>query len=81
MAIADDFRAIKARLEELHPPQYDFSCHVCGVQCDTAPADPAVRAVCPAHCPGHDYIHDAYTGWYCEHCSEQAPHDYGDIDD
>ena len=37
------------------PPELDYSCKVCGVQCDLAP-DPPARAVCEQHCEDHEYI-------------------------
>lgn len=39
-----------------------FACRVCGVQCDMAPADITSwrsTAICPAHCPEHDYDYDS----------------------
>ena len=51
----------------------DFSCGVCGIQCDIAP-DPPARAVCPEHCEDHDYEYQReLRGTYCNHCGEQAP--------
>jgi hypothetical protein len=54
----------------------DFSCRVCGVECDSAP-DPPARAVCPNCCEDHDYRYEReLRGHYCIHCGQEAPHDY-----
>lgn len=53
----------------------DFSCHVCGVQCDTAPNPPA-RAVCPEHCPDHLYDYERGFGHLCRNCGQPAPQDW-----
>lgn len=54
----------------------DFSCRVCGIQCDVAP-DPPARAVCPEHCEDHWYEHDDMRrGKYCIHCDQEIPPDY-----
>lgn len=62
-----------------HEAKIDFSCQVCGVQCDTAP-DPPARAVCPEHCEsigGHDYGYvREERGHHCAYCYQQAPDDY-----
>ena len=56
----------------------DFSCRVCGVQCDSAP-DPPARAVCPEHCEDHDYEYQrSERGTYCNHCGQQALEDWHD---
>lgn len=58
----------------------DFSCRVCGIQCDIAP-DPPDRAVCPEHCEDHDYRYNRDDrGHFCIHCGQPAPPDYFDID-
>lgn len=32
---------------------------------------------CPEHCPDHDFKYDrGMRRWCCEHCSEDAPHDF-----
>lgn len=54
----------------------DFSCRVCGIQCDIAP-EPPERAVCPQHCPDHEYEHDpSRRDWFCKTCDQQAPYDF-----
>lgn len=56
----------------------DFSCRVCGIQCDSAP-DPPARAVCPNCCEDHDYRYEReLRGHYCFHCGAQAPEDWYD---
>lgn len=56
----------------------DFSCRVCGVQCDIAP-DPPDRAVCPEHCEDHDYIYiQGEQTHVCKHCGASPPIDYYD---
>lgn len=56
----------------------DFSCRVCGVQCDGAP-DPPARAVCPECCEDHDYRYERdLRGRYCHHCGQEAPQDWFD---
>jgi hypothetical protein len=59
-------------------PVIDFSCRVCGVQCDTAP-DPPDRAVCPEHCEDHEYEYvRSERGHFCKHCNQPRPEDWGD---
>ena len=58
---------------------FDFSCRVCGVQCDSAPPLPA-RAVCPAHCEDHEYIYKRGFGHYCTHCGQEPPLDWYDVE-
>lgn len=56
----------------------EFSCRVCGKQCDSAPAPPE-RAVCPEHCPDHEYIHErGERRYYCTHCGQEPPYDWRD---
>lgn len=56
----------------------DFSCCVCGVECDGAP-DPPARAVCPEHCEDHDYRYEReLRGHFCSHCGQEAPDDWND---
>lgn len=56
----------------------DFSCRVCGVQCDVAP-DPPERAVCPAHCEDHDYEYvQGERRHCCKHCGQDRPKDWYD---
>jgi len=56
----------------------DFTCKVCGKECDCAP-DPPDRAVCPEHCEDHDYEYDRMRrGKFCKHCDEPVPEDYYD---
>lgn len=59
----------------------DFSCHICGVQCDVAP-DPPERAVCPEHCEDHEYIYSRGERiHYCIHCGQNPQPDwYDDIE-
>lgn len=53
----------------------DFTCRVCGKQCDCAP-DPPDRAVCPEHCEDHDYRYDPMRrGKFCLHCDQEQPYD------
>lgn len=62
--------------EREREPVIDFTCHVCGVVCDTAP-DPPLRAVCPEHCEDHDYRYNRDDrGHFCIHCYQQAPDDW-----
>lgn len=62
--------------EEINRPAIDFSCRVCGVQCAIAP-NPPDRAVCPDHCPDHDYKHDPWRrGKFCTICDVEIPEDY-----
>lgn len=61
------------------PERIDFSCRVCGIECDSAPADPLARAVCVEHCEDHDYVYDRHRqGKYCLHCDQEQPHDWSD---
>lgn len=61
-------------------PAIDFSCHICGVQCDMAPFLPD-RAVCPDHCEDHEYIYDSWDRkHYCNHCGAEPPFDWWDED-
>ncbi len=54
----------------------DFSCRVCGVQCDIAP-NPPDRAVCPDHCEDHDYQYDPDVHEKrCIHCDKSEPEDW-----
>jgi hypothetical protein len=76
MSIIDDSADIAARLRELQHVPIDFSCRVCGVQCDSAP-NPPERAVCPAHCPDHDYVYVREDRRHeCKHCGEQPSLDH-----
>lgn len=53
----------------------DFSCRVCGKQCDVAP-DPPKRAVCEEHCEDHNYQYDKWDRThYCVNCGKQRPYD------
>ena len=62
--------------EQQAPERIDFSCRVCGVQCDSAP-DPPARAVCPDCCEDHDYRYEReLRGHYCLSCGQEAPRDY-----
>ncbi len=41
--------------------QRKFRCQACGTQCDSAPANSGfwqTTAVCPEHCPEHDFEYD-----------------------
>jgi hypothetical protein len=65
------YAEIKGEVEKI-----DFSCRVCGVECDGAP-DPPARAVCPNCCEDHDYRYEReLRGHYCIHCGQEAPDDY-----
>jgi hypothetical protein len=61
--------------EEIAEPKYDFTCHKCGVQCDSAPMLPK-RATCPNCCEDHWYIYERGLGHYCETCGQEPPHDW-----
>jgi hypothetical protein len=59
----------------LHEP-VDFSCWVCGTECASAP-DPPERAVCPEHCPDHDYRYSREERThYCYVCGQLQPEDW-----
>lgn len=61
--------------------EIDFHCHVCGKQCDSAPPLPE-RAVCPDHCPDHEYVYErGDRTHYCKNCGQQPPDDYYDEND
>lgn len=54
----------------------DFTCRICGVECDTAP-DPPERAICPKCCEDHDYRYDSSMREHrCIHCDEPRPWDW-----
>lgn len=53
----------------------DFSCKKCGVECDGAPEDGS-GAICPDHCPDHDYVYDRWDGHLCKNCGQARPADY-----
>lgn len=55
----------------------DYRCHVCGAECTSAPTPPE-KAICPAHCPDHDYIYEHGYGHYCTNCGQEPPHDWFD---
>lgn len=58
----------------------DFSCRVCGVQCDITP-DPPARAVCPEHCEDHEYVYIAGERRHaCNHCGQEPPLDWYDCE-
>jgi NMD protein affecting ribosome stability and mRNA decay len=58
--------------------EIDFSCRVCGKQCDSAPLPP-VRAVCEDCCDDHDYQYEReLRGHFCVHCGKPAPLDWFD---
>lgn len=51
----------------------DFTCRVCGIECDVAPNPPG-RAVCEAHCPDHNYEYDRWERKHlCTICSKIRP--------
>ena len=55
--------------------QIDFTCRVCGQECEVAP-DPPERAVCHEHCPEHDYQHDKWErAWLCTICNKRREDD------
>jgi hypothetical protein len=61
----DEFKSIPGVI------QIDFSCRVCGKECDVAP-DPPARAVCEEHCEDHEYEYDKWRrGKFCKHCDRQ----------
>lgn len=88
--LVDDFAAIANRLRELKGgARCDcgqetghaygcaiFKCAVCGVLCDCAPAEGA--AVCPDHCPDHDYRYEHGAGKRCVTCGAAPPDDWFD---
>lgn len=55
----------------------EFACKVCGVECSVAPADGS-GAVCPEHCPDHDYVYEPSMGKRCRHCDAEPPTDWYD---
>lgn len=71
-------KEVSTTTKEALEPQVDFSCRVCGAQCDIAP-DPPARAVCPNCCEDHDYRYEReLRGHYCFHCGQEAPEDWYD---
>ncbi len=58
----------------------DFSCRVCGVQCNVAPPLPD-RAVCEEHCEDHEYEYDPMRrGKFCNHCDKEREPEYFEDD-
>lgn len=56
----------------------DFTCRVCGVECDIA-TNPPQRAVCPEHCPDHNYEYDRWERQHlCIICNKSRPDDWND---
>lgn len=59
----------------------DYTCRVCGAECDSAPEPPA-RAICEKCCVvngGHDPIYNRdFRTWYCEHCGVEQTPDWGE---
>ena len=54
----------------------DFSCRVCGKQCDSAPPAPE-RAVCEEHCEDHEYEYDrGERDRFCKHCGKRIDPDF-----
>jgi hypothetical protein len=54
----------------------DFSCRVCGKECDTAP-DPPERAICENCCEDHDYVYVCGERRFsCIHCDKPRPDDW-----
>lgn len=48
----------------------DFTCRVCGKECDVAPDLPE-RAICEEHCEDHEFEYDAYERTHiCKHCGK-----------
>lgn len=65
---------VKAALAALK--RDEFSCRICGNQCDTAPPLPE-RAVCPEHCEDHEYNYERGEQRHiCKHCGQERPVDY-----
>jgi len=57
-------------------PEIDFTCGVCGAATDIAPELPE-RAVCPKHCPDHQYERDPLAGYKaCVNCGQPMPEDW-----
>lgn len=60
----------------------DFSCRVCGKDCDVAPDYPD-RAICPECCDtseeGHDYVYvRGERAHLCYYCGQERPNDWYD---
>jgi len=55
----------------------DFTCRVCGKECDIAPYPPE-RAVCEDHCEDHQFANHGHSWPTCKHCGAWAPMDYYD---
>lgn len=56
----------------------DFSCKICGKQCDIA-SNPPDRAICPQHCEDHHYIYiDGERRYACNYCGQEPPFDWHD---
>lgn len=59
----------------------DFSCRVCGKQCDSAPPLPE-RAVCEDCCEEHDYEYEPSERTHlCKHCCKPVDLDWYRCDD
>jgi hypothetical protein len=77
-AIADTLAtAHKGRVDVVEVPVViDFTCRVCGVECDVAP-NPPERAVCPDHCSDHNYEYDKWERQHlCTLCNKIRPEDW-----
>ena len=62
-------------------PEIDFSCHVCGKQCDIAP-NPPEKAVCDECCADHEYEYDRDEFWHCcKTCGKRVDVDWYYCDD
>jgi hypothetical protein len=56
----------------------DFTCFVCGAECDIAP-DPPLRAICRGCCDDHNYVYIAGERRHeCEYCGAPRPDDWSD---
>lgn len=63
------------------PVTFDFSCHVCGKECNSAPPPPE-RTVCEEHCEDHEYERCLDRGWHhCIHCDKPVDPDWYYCDD
>src|SRR3569833_378976 len=75
-AIRDAEKGYVEGAESFFEADVDYSCLVCGKQCDSAPDWP-LRAVCPEHCEAHDYVYSREERrHYCNICGQDRPDDY-----
>lgn len=58
--------------------QIDFTCHICGAQCNSAPQLSA-RPICETCCTDHEFEFDHFDrNHYCIHCGIMRQYDYDD---